>query len=141
MDISRDANALRALLTSARRIAVVGCSPSPDRDSHSVTKYLIDAGYEVHPVNPQHPEILGRKSYPDLRSVPGPIDIVDVFRRPDAVPAIVAEAIALGARAIWMQLGAGHAEAATRASEAGLTVVVEQCIRTAHQILMRKPRR
>ena len=140
MDISRDANALRALLTSAKRIAVVGCSPSPERDSHSVTQYLIDAGYEVHPVNPQHPTILGRMSYPDLRSVPGPIDIVDVFRRPDAVPAIVEEAIAAGARAVWMQLGAGHAAAAKRASDAGLTVVVEQCIRTAHQMLMKRKR-
>lgn len=140
MDISRDANALRALLTSAKRIAVVGCSPSPERDSHSVTQYLIDAGYEVHPVNPQHATILGRTCYPELRSVPGPIDIVDVFRRPEAVPAIVEEAIAVGARAVWMQLGAGHPAAAKRASDAGLAVVVEQCIRTAHQMLMRRKR-
>src|SRR5207247_1221554 len=105
MDISNDRDSLRNLLESARRIAVVGSSPNPARDSHAITKYLIDAGDDVIPVNPGQEEILGRKCYPTLAAVPGPVDIVDIFRSPEHVPPIVEEAIAARAKVVWMQLG------------------------------------
>lgn len=134
-DLSANPDGVRTLLRKSKRIAVVGCSPKPERDSYAVAKYLIDAGYDVISVNPGQKEIFGRVCYPDLRSVPGPVDIVDIFRSPKHVPAVVEEAIAVGAKAVWMQLGAGNAEAAKRASEAGLEVVVEQCIKVAHRLL------
>lgn len=135
MIITEDTDAVRALLTNARRIAVVGLSPKPERDSNMVAQYLIAAGYEVIPVNPGQTEILGRKCYPDVVSIPGTVDIVDVFRSPDAVPGIVEEAIQAKAKAVWLQLGAGHTEAARRAADAGLQVVVESCIKVAHGVL------
>ena len=135
MDISADRDAIRNLLQEARRIAVVGSSPNPARDSHAITKYLIDAGYDVIPVNPGQEEILGRKCYPTLSAVPGPVDIVDIFRSPEHVPPIVEEAIAAKAKSVWMQLGVGNAAAAKRAAEAGLKVVVERCIKVDHSAL------
>ncbi len=135
MDISDDTEAIRQLLQSARSIAIVGCSPKPHRDSHDIAKYLIDAGYEVIPVNPGQDEILGRKCWPDVASIPEPVDIVNIFRRPEHVPPIVDAAIASKAKAVWMQLGVGHAESAERAAEAGLDVVVEKCIKVAHKVL------
>ncbi len=139
-DLSEDREGLRRLLTGAKSIAVVGASPKPDRDSHAIAKYLIEAGYDVYPVNPGQDEILGRKCYPDLASLPGPMDIVDVFRRPEHMPAVVEEAIAAKARCVWMQLDTGNAEAARRAVGAGLDVVVEKCIKVAHSVL-RIPRK
>ncbi len=124
---------LTALLKSARRIAVVGLSPKPARPSHQVAVYLLAAGYEVIPVNPGHDRLLGLAAYPDLRSVPGRVDIVDIFRRADEVPAIVEEAIAIGAKAVWMQLGIVHQDAAARAATAGLAVVMDRCIMVDHQ--------
>lgn len=138
MDISTDPRAVRNLLESSRRIAVVGCSPRPDRDSHMIARYLIDAGYDVVPVNPAHAKILGRTCHPDVASIPEPVDIVDIFRRPEHVPPIVEAAIAAKAKSVWMQLGVGNEEAAQRASEAGLLVVMEQCIRVAHGSLLRR---
>src|SRR5262245_8964094 len=135
MDISDDREALRTLLTTARRIAVVGSSPNPARDSHAITKYLIDAGYDVIPVNPGQEEILGRKCYPTLAAIPEPVDIVDIFRSPEHVPPIVEESIAAKAKAVWMQLGVGNIQAAHRATEAGLQVVVERCIKVDHSAL------
>ena len=135
MDITNDREALRALLTTAKRIAVVGASPRPERDSYAITKYLIDAGYDVFPVNPGQDEILGRKCYPELGSIPGTLDIVDVFRRPEHMSAAVEDAIAAKAKCVWMQLQTGSADAAKRASEAGLDVVVELCIKVTHQLL------
>ena len=138
MDISNDQRALRNLLESTRRIAVVGCSPRPDRDSHVIARYLVDAGYDVVPVNPGQDKILGLDCFPDVASIPGPVDIVDIFRRPEHVPEIVEQAIAAKAKSVWMQLGVGHEEAAERASEAGLLVVVERCIRVVHGTLLRR---
>lgn len=125
-DLSNDPDGMKRLLESARRIAVVGASPNPERDSHKIAKYLIDAGYDVIPVNPGQDEVLGRKCHPDVASIPGPVDIVDIFRRPEHVPPIVDEAIAAKAKAVWMQLGVGHAQAARKAADAGLHVVVDQ---------------
>src|SRR5690554_2378083 len=93
------------ILRSARTVAVVGLSPDPSRPSHTVASYLKRQGYRIIPVNPTVSEVLGEKSYPDLRSVPEPVDVVDVFRRPEYVPQIVEEAIAIGARALWLQEG------------------------------------
>ncbi|MBI4564867.1 MAG: CoA-binding protein [Planctomycetes bacterium] len=140
MNISENTEAIRNLLTRSRTVAVVGCSPDPRRDSHDVAAYLIAAGYAVFPVNPAVGTLLGRPCYPDLRSIPEAIDIVDIFRRPEHVPAIVEQALVVGAKAIWMQLGVGHAEAAAQAAQSGLDVVVEKCIKVAHRVL-RIPRR
>lgn len=124
------------LLKSARTIAVVGLSDKPERDSYQVAKYLIDHGYEVIPVNPTKTEILGRRSYPDVISLPVVPDIVDIFRKPDAIPGIVDEAIDKGARSVWMQLGLAHNRSAQKAREAGLQVVMSKCIKVEHQRIM-----
>ena len=129
---------LATILRSCRRIAVVGLSPKSVRPSHQVAVYLLSAGYEVVPVNPGQDEILGLKCYPDLESVPGAVDIVDVFRNPGDVPGVVDSAIAIGARVIWLQLGIVHAEAAWKAREAGLTVIMDRCIKIDHQNLLCK---
>ncbi len=124
---------LREILSSSRRIAVVGMSKDPLKDAHTVPKYLLERGYDVVPVNPTATEILGQKAYPNLSSVPGHIDVVDVFRPSADVPAIVDEAIKDGrAKVIWTQLGIRHEEAARKAEAAGLTVVQSRCMRTEH---------
>lgn len=115
------------ILSQPRRIAVVGCSPDPSRDSHHVTQLLIKKGHTVFPVNPSATTILGHTCYAALRDVPGPVDMVDIFRRGEAVGPIVDEAIAIGARIIWMQLGVINPQAAARAQRAGLTVVMDRC--------------
>lgn len=120
------------ILRRYRRIAMVGLSSNPFRPSHFAAVYMLAEGYEVFPVNPREREVLGRPSYPSLRETPGPIEIVDIFREPDAVPAIVEEAIAVGAKVIWMQLGVIHAGAARRAREAGLQVVMDACVKIEH---------
>ena len=135
MDISNDQRSLRNLLETSRRIAVVGCSPKPDRDSHVIARYLIGAGYDVVPVNPGQSRILDRNCYQDVTSIPGGVDIVDIFRSPEHVPPVVEEAIAAKAKAVWMQLGVGNDDAAERASEAGLLVVMERCIMVVHRSL------
>ena len=112
-------------LSKSRTIAVVGLSPSPQRDSHRVAKYLKEHGYRVIPVNPMIDEVLGEKSYPDLKSVPEPIDMVDIFRRSELVPPVVEEAIEVGAKYVWMQDGVINREAAEKAMEAGLLVVMD----------------
>lgn len=127
---------IRALLLGAKRIAIVGLSDKPERDSYGVARYLIAHGYDVIPVNPAAKEILGRSSHASLAGVPGPIDIVDIFRKSEAVPAIVQDAIRLGARAIWMQFGVVHEHAARQAEEAGLVVVQSRCIKIDHMRVM-----
>jgi hypothetical protein len=139
-EITDNRDAIRRLLEAARRIAVVGCSPKPDRDSHVVARYLIDAGYDVVPVNPGHDELLGRRCYPDLVSIPGGAEIVDIFRRSEHVPPIVEEAVKIGAKAVWMQQEVEHAGAARRASEAGLDVVQNRCIKVWHALLKSRSR-
>lgn len=127
-------------LREAKTIAVVGCSPRSNRDSHTVARYLQQHGYSVIPVNPGHEEILGVPAYADLASAKaaeGEIDIVDLFRAPENVPPHVEEAIEIGARLIWMQLGVIHEEAAARARAAGIPVIMDRCIRVEHAALGR----
>jgi uncharacterized protein len=124
---------IRDLLRDAHTIAVIGLSDKPDRDSHRVARYLQSQGYRIIPVNPAVAEVLGEKSYPSLKDVPGPVNIVDIFRKPEAIPAIVDEAIAKGARAVWMQLGLAHEPAAAKARAAGLQVVMDKCIMVEHR--------
>ena len=112
-------------LRNSKTIAVVGLSPNPDRDSHRVSAYLQSQGYRIIPVNPTVDEVLGEKSYPDLPSVPESIDMVDVFRRSDQVMPVVEEAIQVGARYIWMQDGVVNEEAAEKARQAGIPVVMD----------------
>ena len=123
-----DDDALRALLESARTIAMVGASSDPNRPAHGIMKLLLGAGFDVIPVNPGESEVLGRRAYPSLADVPVAVDIVDVFRRPDAAPGIAREAAAIGSRALWLQTGVISPEAAGIAAEAGLIVVMDLCI-------------
>lgn len=123
---------IERILSESQTVAVVGMSPRPDRPSHYVAKYLMDNGYDIIPVNPLVEEVLGLKSYPDLSSVPREIDLVDIFRLSSLVPPIVDEAIAIGARYIWMQDGVVHEEAAARARAAGLSVVMDNCTLREH---------
>jgi predicted CoA-binding protein len=125
------------ILTTYQRWAVVGCSSDPGRASNSVSRYLMSQGYEVTPVNPQEADILNLKCYPDLASVPGPLEVVDLFRRSDFVGAHVDEAIELGAKAIWMQLDVIARRAAERAHAAGLDVVMDRCPAIDHPRLSR----
>lgn len=123
------------VLERSRTIAVVGCSPKPDRDSYRVAAYLQEAGYRVIPVNPVAEEILGEKVYPDLASIPPEIeiDIVDVFRRPEHIPAVVDAVLDRGAGALWLQLGCADPESEQRARDAGLDVVSDKCIKIEHR--------
>ncbi|MCX5876257.1 MAG: CoA-binding protein [Deltaproteobacteria bacterium] len=130
-----DLPAIKKLLTTAKTIAVVGLSPKESRPSNMVARYLIEAGYTVIPVNPGQEEILGLPCYANLAAIPGPVDIVDIFRRSEDVPPIVEEAIQIGARAVWMQEGVIHAEAAQTAKAAGLMLVMDRCIKTVHHDL------
>ncbi len=125
----------KKILTESKRIAVVGLSPRPERPSHAVASYMLAQGYEIVPVNPGHSEILGQKSYPNLRAIPHPVDVVDIFRRSELVPPIVDDALAIGARYIWMQEGVFHPEASRRAETQGVPVVMDFCIKVAHSIL------
>jgi predicted CoA-binding protein len=118
---------IREILAHPRRIAVVGCSPNPSRDSHRIARLLMEKGHTVMPVNPNAPEILGQRCYASLRDIPGPVDMVDIFRRADQVGPIVDDAVAIGAKILWMQLGVIDAAAAARAQAAGLTVVMDRC--------------
>ena len=124
------------ILASARTIAVVGLSHKRYRPSHGVAEYLKRAGYRIIPVNPYETEVLGERSYPDLDAIPEPVDIVDIFRRSEFVPEIVEAAIRKGAKLVWMQEGVIHEEAAERARQAGLAVVMDRCILKDHRRLM-----
>lgn len=126
---------VRDILKTARTIAVVGLSDKPDRDSHHVAAYLQQHGYRIIPVNPNAQEILGERCYPSLREIPVPVELVDIFRRADAVPAIVEEALAIGAKVVWMQDGIVHNAAADRARAAGLKVVMSKCLLREHRRL------
>jgi predicted CoA-binding protein len=118
---------IKEVLSTPRTVAVVGCSPNPERDSHRIAKLLKARGHRVIPVNPGHREILGEACYASLRDVPEPVDMVDIFRRSDHVAAIVDEAIETGAKIVWMQLGVIDERAAARAQQAGLIVVMDRC--------------
>ncbi len=118
---------IRDVLAQPRRIAVVGCSPDPTRDSHRIALLLRQRGHTVIPVNPSAPQILGETCYASLRDMPGPVDMVDIFRRADQAGAVVDEALAIGAKIIWMQLGVIDYAAAARAQAAGVTVIMDRC--------------
>jgi predicted CoA-binding protein len=123
------------ILKATHSIAVVGFSPKENRPSHMVGKYLMAAGFVVYPVNPGVSEILGQVSYPDLASIPGSVDVVDIFRRSEDVFPVVEAAIAIGAKVVWMQQGIVNEEAASLARKAGLQVVMDRCIKIDHENL------
>lgn len=127
-----DATALRQILRDCHTIAVVGLSPRVDRPSHEVARYLKGHGYRIVPVNPTCSDILGETSYPDLASIPFAVDMVDVFRKPQDCPSIAREAVAIGAKVLWLQLGVVSDEAARIASTAGLRVVMDRCTKIEH---------
>jgi len=129
------ADELRKLLTEARTIAMVGASSSPDKPSHGIMRKLLNAGYRVSPVNPRETEVQGQKAYPSLRDIPEKVDIVDVFRRAEDTPAIADEAVAIGAKAIWLQSGISNEETARRAQAGGLLAVMDACIGVEHSLL------
>jgi predicted CoA-binding protein len=131
-----DKHDLKKLLSEVRTIAVVGMSANPSKDSYMVANYLKKHGYRIIPVNPGVDEILGEKSYPDLKSVPEPVDVVDVFRRPEFVPEIAEQAAEIGAKVFWMQFGAESDEAARIARAAGMTVVQGHCMMQEHSRLL-----
>ena len=133
-DLTHDDAAIRRLLSGKPRIAMVGASSNPARDSHRVFGYLQQHGYQVIPVNPTTPAVLGIPTVPDLKTAAkqGRIDIVDVFRAADQVPPVVDEAIAVGARSLWFQFGVVNPPAIEKAKQAGLDVVVDRCIKVEH---------
>ncbi len=133
--MDRDSD-LKEILQSAKTIASVGLSSNPNKESYRIASYLKAQGYRVIPVNPTAPEIMGETSYPDLQSVPEKIDVVQVFRKPEDVPPVVDDAIKAGAKVIWMQEGIVHEEAAEKARQAGLQVVMDTCMRVAHRTLI-----
>ena len=127
---------LAELLQHAKTIAVVGLSSNRMRASFGVAEYLQQCGYRIVPVNPNETEVLGEKSYASLLDIPDPIDIVDIFRKPEAVPEIVEQAIAKGVRCIWMQQGVEHDAAAREAQNAGVPCIMNSCILKAHHRLI-----
>jgi uncharacterized protein len=127
-----ESDLITQILNSSKTIAVVGLSGNRMRASHHVAEYLKSVGYRIVPVNPNVTEVLGEKSYQRLQDVPVPVDIVDIFRRPEFVPRIVDAAVQIGARCVWMQEGVIHGEAAERARAAGLLVIMNLCIFKEH---------
>ncbi len=136
MDIRHDEKAIRDLLTTSRVVAVVGHSDKPHRPSYQIARYLRRIGYKVYAVNPELSEIDGEKCYATLKDIPEKVDIVDVFRRSEFLPEIVNEAIAVGARAVWAQFGIRSSEAARRAEDAHLPIVMDACIKVERNRLM-----
>ena len=126
------------ILKEYRAVAIVGASSDPERPSFRVVRYLSKHGYNVIPVNPNEREILGMTCYPNLSSIPEKVEVVDIFRKSEAVMPVVEEAIKIGAKAIWMQEGVINEEAAARARAAGLLVVMDKCMRKQHISLMRR---
>ncbi len=124
-----DIDRLRRVLLENRSIAVVGLSANWHRPSYFAAKYMLEHGYTVIPVNPAYQEVLGQKCYPSLREIPVPVDMVDVFRKPEDVEPLVDEAVAIGAKCFWMQLGVINEAAARRAEAAGLQVVMDRCVK------------
>ncbi len=127
---------LKNIFVKAKTVAVVGLSPDSQRDSYRVADYLKRKGYRIVPVNPEADEILGEKTYPDLKSIRDPVDVVDVFRRPEYLPEIAEQAVSIGARVLWMQQGIRNDEAASKARGAGLTVIEDRCMMQEFSRLM-----
>jgi predicted CoA-binding protein len=126
---------IRRLLADAKTIAIVGASSNPEKASHGIMQRLQRVGYTVIPVNPKETEVLGARAYASLADIPVPVDIVDVFRRSEDTPQIADEAVAIGAKALWLQSGIWSDEAAARAAAAGLLVVMDACLATEHALL------
>jgi uncharacterized protein len=131
-----DLKQIQRILKESDSIALVGLSPKENRPSNIVGRYLIEAGFDVIPINPGHSEILGRRCYPSLSALTGHVDIVDIFRKSEDVLPIVEDAIAIGAKVIWMQLGIVNYQAAARAREAGMAVIMDRCIKIDHSNLL-----
>ena len=127
---------VRSLLERVRRIAVVGLSPKPERDSNRVARYLQERGYEIVPVYPREEQILGQQVYRSLQEIPGAVDLVDVFRRGEDLPAVVEDALAAKAPALWFQLDCINQDAARTAAEAGTAVVMDRCLLVEHSRLL-----
>ncbi|MBC8131597.1 MAG: CoA-binding protein [Deltaproteobacteria bacterium] len=126
---------LKDVLMAAHTIAIVGASSNPDKPSHGVMQKLLSVGYHVIPVNPRESAVLGQRAYASLAEVPEKIDIVDVFRRAEETPSIADEAVALGAKVLWLQSGISNDDAAARAKAGGLTVVMDACLGAMHSLL------
>ena len=131
-----DDKVMKEILLSARTIASVGLSGNQQKESYWIASYLKEQGYRIIPVNPTATEILGEKSYPDLGSVPEKIDVVQIFRKPEDVPPIVDYAIKAGAKVVWMQEGIVNEDAAQKARDAGIPVVMDACMRATHRRLI-----
>ena len=131
-----DTATLRRILQTCKTIAVVGLSPEWHRPSHFVAKYMQEQGYRIVPVNPNHESILGERCYARLEDIPEPVDMVDVFRRPEDVPPIAASAVAIGAKCLWQQLGVASAEADAIARAGGLESVMDRCVKVEHARLL-----
>lgn len=135
MDSLQDLSDIEKLLKQVSSIAIVGLSPKENRPSNIVARYLKEAGYTIYPVNPGQKEILGETCYPDLLSVPHKIDVVDIFRRSEEILPIVEDAVAVGARAVWMQQGITNDSGAKLARNNGIFVVMDRCIKIDHTTL------
>ncbi|MDZ7589802.1 MAG: CoA-binding protein [Rubrivivax sp.] len=129
-------DSLRRILQTCKTIAVVGLSPEWHRPSHFVAKYMQEQGYRIIPVNPNHQSILGERCYARLEDIPEPVDMVDVFRRPEDVPPVAASAVAIGAKCLWQQLGVASTEADAIARAAGLDSVMDRCVKVEHARLL-----
>ena len=127
-----DINTLRRILKASRSIAVVGLSADWFRPSYFAAKYMLEHGYRIIPVNPRYPEILGQKCHASLRDIPGPVDMVDVFRKTEDVLPIADDAIAIGAKVLWQQIGVTNEAAAAKAQAAGLDTVMDHCVKIEH---------
>ena len=136
LQITDDIAGLRRILTRSRVVAVVGLSANWYRPSYFAAKYLQDHGYRIIPVTPTYPEVLGERSYPQVADIPDAIDIVDCFRRPEEIVPIARQAVAKGAKVLWMQLGIRNDEAAKIATDAGLDVVMNHCVKIEHARIM-----
>ena len=126
---------LRQLLTEAKTVAIVGASSNPERSSHGIMRMLQSVGYRVIPVNPRETEVLGEQAYSRLEDIPEHVDVVDVFRRAEDTPPIADSAVAIGAKALWLQSGISNEETAARATTGGLVVVMNACIGVMHSML------
>jgi len=132
LELQASAAEISEILDNYRVVAVVGLSAKPDRPSYRVAQYLQEHGYRIVPVRPGCQEILGERCYAGLRDIPFPVEVVDIFRNVDAIPEIVADAIAVGAKVVWMQQGLEEPHSARQAKQAGLRVVMDRCLKIEH---------
>ena len=132
VELQASAAEITEILRHYRVVAVVGLSNNPNRPSYRVARYLQEHGFRIVPVNPGCPEILGERCYAGLRDIPFPVEIVDIFRKVEAIPTIVDDAIAVGAKVVWMQQGLEEPNAARRAKQAGLRVLMDRCLKIEH---------